>query len=159
MKSKIRSRWHRPNEKLMDNGRSNATITAPMGEIDISNLSKLTDDLSGYKPDESSQTRPKKHAENRRNEGKDGRNRRSKPRNKNREARGGKTDSPGEGERSKKSSNYSGKKPNKRKRNFQKQKSRSSDSTKNGNSQHHNRVSKKTEKNGGIKGFLGKLFG
>ena len=54
MKSRIRSRWHRANEKPLENDGS-PTPTAPFGEIDPSNNATLTDDLSNYKPSENSQ--------------------------------------------------------------------------------------------------------
>jgi hypothetical protein len=51
MKSRIRSRWHRPNEKPLENA-SSSTPAAPMGEINAANPISLTDDLSNYKPSE-----------------------------------------------------------------------------------------------------------
>ena len=55
MKSRIRSRWHRADEKPLENDGS-PTPTAPFGEIDPSNNATLTDDLSNYKPSENSQS-------------------------------------------------------------------------------------------------------
>ena len=51
MKSRIRSRWHRPNEKPLENA-SSSTPAAPMGEINAASPISLTDDLSNYKPSE-----------------------------------------------------------------------------------------------------------
>ena len=48
MKSRIRSRWHRPNEKPLENDALPALV-APMGEIDP-NASALTDDLAITNP-------------------------------------------------------------------------------------------------------------
>ena len=84
MKSRIRSRWHRPNEKPLENERS-STPAAPMGEIDAANPVSLTDDLSNFKPSENA-GRPHSRNEDRGNRSDDRRGGR-KPREDNRQPR------------------------------------------------------------------------
>jgi hypothetical protein len=45
MKSKLRSRWYRPNEKPLESSSGNQKNNEPFGEIDTSGL-KIEDDLS-----------------------------------------------------------------------------------------------------------------
>ena len=59
MKSRIRSRWHRANEKPLEKNGSTVEV-APVGEIDPNHLANLTDDLSNFKPAQSSDERPKR---------------------------------------------------------------------------------------------------
>ena len=161
MKSRIRSRWHRPNEKPLENDASPAPI-APIGEIDSSNPSALTDDLSNYKPDRKvgSKHRDSLHSNDRRNDkGKSG-NRRPKPRNNNRRGESQREKQiDGEGE-AKKTSNHPKRRP--RKRNNNNHKKGSETSAKNKAKRSSNPTSpanKASQKGTGIKGFLGKLFG
>ena len=57
MKSRIRSRWHKPNEKPLENDSSPAP-QAPIGEINPADVSFLSDDLSNYKPSSSKPVEP-----------------------------------------------------------------------------------------------------
>ena len=53
MKSKIRSRWYRANEKPLESNSSGASAEAPFGEIDPTKGKALEDDLSKAKPPQS----------------------------------------------------------------------------------------------------------
>ena len=48
MKSRLRSRWYRPNEKPLESPSENQKSTEPFGELQSSD-SKLVDDLSKIK--------------------------------------------------------------------------------------------------------------
>jgi DNA repair exonuclease SbcCD nuclease subunit len=50
MKSRIRSRWYRANEKPLESSQETSTQQAPFGEIDLSQQDSLKDDLSNAKP-------------------------------------------------------------------------------------------------------------
>ena len=82
MKSRIRFRWHRPNEKPLENGGTPATLAAPVGQIDPSDSSALKDDLSNFKPEQTSAKQPRKqeHRKGPRNDREKSGNRRRPPR-------------------------------------------------------------------------------
>lgn len=50
MKSRIRSRWYRANEKPLESSQETSTQQAPFGEIDLSQQDSIKDDLSNVKP-------------------------------------------------------------------------------------------------------------
>ncbi len=160
MKSRIRSRWHRPNEKPLENDALPAPVS-PMGEIDSSNPSVLTDDLSHYKPDEKvgHRQRNSEHANDRRN-GRRNDHRRSKSRNNNRRDHSSREKQTAVEGDAKKSSSHPKRKPRKRNNNHHK---KGSDSTlKNTGTRSSNSskpANKPTQQATGLKGFLGKLFG
>ena len=119
MKSRIRSRWHRPNEKPLENGGTPTALAAPVGEIDPSDSSKLKDDLSNFKPEEASANQPRKqeHRKGPRNDREKSGNRRRPPRNPKRNQHSDQDhQSEKEGE-SKGSRNHSKRRPRKRKQN------------------------------------------
>ena len=49
MKSRLRSRWHRPNEKPLESSTTNKKDSAPMGEVENTGQG-FEDDLSSKKP-------------------------------------------------------------------------------------------------------------
>ena len=50
MKSRIRSRWYRSNEKPLESSPSESSTSSPLGEISLSEETPFKDDLSGAKP-------------------------------------------------------------------------------------------------------------
>ena len=121
MKSRIRSRWHRADEKPLENDGS-PTPSTPFGEIDPSNNATLTDDLSNYKPSENSQSsRPHQKQSSNMDERRGNRNRGDNRRPRQRrdrkdDARGGETQS-SDNNHSGKNRNPKNRKPRKRKGN------------------------------------------
>ena len=162
MKSKIRSRWHRPNEKPLENDGSRAPTAAPVGEIDPSSVSVLTDDLSNFKPDPNAANKPRssESPHGRRNDrGKPG-NRRSQPRNEERNTPSNRENQPAREDRSKSSSDHPNKRHGKRRHNPGKSNSENSNHSRKQAPKHSGKSpAKAPQKAGGIKGFLGKLFG
>ena len=57
MKSKIRSRWYRSNEKPLESNSSTPSTQAPFGEINLSEDQILSDDLSNASPPKASERR------------------------------------------------------------------------------------------------------
>ena len=175
MKSRIRSRWHRPNEKPLENA-SSSTPAAPMGEIDATNSVSLTDDLSNFKPSENA-GRPHSRNEDRGNRSDDRRGgrkprednrqpRQRRDRGENRQPRDNKSPENSEPNKSQKSKNQKPRrKPGGPRNNDQSSKTRSENSkhSKNksgGPRKSHSRAPAKTPvKATGLKGFLGKIFG
>ena len=91
MKSKLRSRWYRPNEKPLETTSEIKKSTEPFGEIETTG-EKLVDDLSKAKPspqnrNENQGNRRGKNnfKSNNPNEKRSGRNRTGKPKNSSRE--------------------------------------------------------------------------
>ena len=161
MKSRIRSRWHRPNEKPLENDALPALV-APMGEIDPSNASALTDDLSHYKPDDKVglKQRNSEHPNDRRNDKRKQGHRRSKSRNYKRNDHSSRENQTAEEGEAKKSSNHPKRRPRKRNNNHHKRGSNSSvKNTGKRSSNSTNPANKPTQNATGLKGFLGKLFG
>ena len=163
MKSRIRSRWHRANEKPLENGSSSTPQTAPMGEISPSNSAILTDDLSQYKPSEnSSHLRAQNdHREGRKNNRNDGRkrndNRRpgdNRPRKDNRHEKEDKSSNRNDSQKShKRKSSKPRRNPSSKNRNGESSNSGSKSENRKKTSNHEK------AKPSGLKGFLGKLFG
>ena len=163
MKSRIRSRWHRPNEKPLENNGSASPTTAPIGEIDAQTLTSLTDDLSDYKPSahtrEHSHSRGENDSSGRISERQKSRNHRSRERNdRNNPRQNRENSSDKDGER-KGSSNHPSKKPRRRRPNGDKPATANSRKPHNKNSSSRPKQESKPKKEGGLKGFLGKLFG
>ena len=163
MKSRIRSRWHRPNEKPLENNGSASPASAPIGEIDAQNLTSLTDDLSGYKPSphtkEHSRSRDENDSSGRRNERSRSRNPRSRGRNDRNKPRQNRENTSERGGESKEATNHPNRKPRRRKSNGDKHNSDRSRKPHNKNSSSRPKQESKPKKEGGLKGFLGKLFG
>jgi len=163
MKSRIRSRWHRPNEKPLENHGSASPVTAPMGEIDSQNLTSLTDDLSDYKPSsntkEHSRSRDDNDSSGRRSERSRSRPPRSRGRNDRNKPRQNRENSSDKGGESKEASKHPNRKSRRRKPNGDKQDSDRSRKPHNKNSSSRPKQESKPKKEGGLKGFLGKLFG
>ena len=161
MKSRIRSRWHRPNEKPLENGGTPAVLAAPVGEIDPLDSSKLRDDLSNFKPEHASANQPRKqeHRKGPRNDREKSGNRPRPPRNSKRNQHADQDhQSEKEGE-SNSSRNHSKRRPRKRKQNSEYGTNKHPQNAKK-SPQSSARKSPKTEpKSSGLKGFLGKLFG
>ena len=168
MKSRIRSRWHRANEKPLENDGS-PTPTAPFGEIDPSNNATLTDDLSNYKPSENSQSsRPHQKQSSNMDER---RGNRSRGDNRKPRQRRDRKDDTRDGETQSSDNNHSGKnrnpknrKPRKRKGNENRDRSPRGDQEKSRNHKNKNRrpnkpADKESSKPSGLKGFISKLFG
>ena len=171
MKSRIRSRWHRANEKPLEAQTSTTANSAPMGEFVPSKDLPLVDDLSNAKPPASS---PKK------DEGKqrfDSRNRRSsgdKLKGQRNHHRGRNRDSES-GEKQDSQNRKNHKRRNPRSRNGDHKGSRNQDekngqrskdhSKKNvhGRSSQNNRnrkaSDKQPEKKSGLGAFISKIFG
>jgi hypothetical protein len=161
MKSRIRSRWHRPNEKPLENGGTPTALAAPVGEIDPSDSSKLKDDLSNFKPEEASANQPRKqehrmvHTNDREKSG----NRRRPPRNPKRNQHSDQDhQSEKEGE-SKGSRNHSKRRPRKRKQNAEHGTDKHPQNAKKSHKSSARKSPKSEPKPSGLKGFLGKLFG
>lgn len=160
MKSRIRSRWHRANEKPLEKDGS-VSQSAPIGEIDPSQLSSFTDDLSNFQPVENFSDRPKSP-----DHGNDRRRGRSRSSNRNQNAnhkdRKPRSNPDSQNERQKDTENISKeqkRRPRKRRYN---QDRKSSGSTKHSNTSSKNSFisdKKSSQKSSGLKGFLGKLFG
>ena len=160
MKSKIRSRWHRANEKPLENDGTPAP-TAPMGEINPASLSVLTDDLSNVKPPKNNGDRSRNHEprNGRRNDrGKQG-NRRSQPKNNRNPNQSEKSNESLKEDDSKKPYNQSKRRARKRRQHQGKQASENSKQTKTQNNKPHKSAQSTDKKATGLKGFLGKLFG
>ena len=160
MKSRIRSRWHRANEKPLEKNGSTVEV-APVGEIDPNHLANLTDDLSNFKPAQSSDERPKRtergndHRKGRSKSGK----RRPDDRHSERKSRSNEGNQTEQERDSAKASENHKRRPRKRRNHQGKQTSgHSKNSNKKGQSS--SKPDKKTsDKASGLKGFLGKLFG
>jgi len=165
MKSRIRSRWHRANEKPLENNSASSTI-APMGEITEPRSLTFTDDLSHYKPSDQKEISSSKKGgqyDRTRNQGT------AKSHNKNRNPRSKKHHAKEEFEkndRSGESQSYQKRKKHKPRR---KSGQRDNQRSPKGDSNHSKGQNKKSysskksaehkPKASGIKGFLGKIFG
>lgn len=171
MKSRIRSRWHRPNENPLEN-KGSPTATAPVGEIDSVDPTSLTDDLSNYKPSENSRNN---HSRNdncgdRRQGQRGGRrpredNRRPRPNRDKSEGRTHRDEKPSEKGESSKPQNRKNYKPRRKqgasRKNDHSSKQRSDNSrhSKNKPGEQRKSSAKQPTKATGLKGFLGKIFG
>jgi hypothetical protein len=161
MKSRIRSRWHRPNEKPLENGGTPATLAAPVGQIDPSDSSALKDDLSNFKPEQTSAKQPRKqeHRKGPRNDREKSGNRRRPPRDHQRNKHtdlGNQSEKEGE---SKRSGNHSKRRPRKRKQNSEHGSDKNPQQAKKSSQSTARKSQKSASKPSGLKGFLGKLFG
>ena len=159
MKSRIRSRWHRPNEKTLGENGSPKTSES-IGEIDVSSTPLLTDDLSNFKPTEKSNYRQggndkKEHSQK---ESSEARNRRPRRRKKSNE-RLHRSDSSDENNHVENSSNQKNKRPRRRKKNRKNTNSNNPNYSKADGEATHQSSDRKASKASGLKGFLGKLFG
>ncbi len=160
MKSRIRSRWHRANEKPLEKDGAPAP-TSPIGEINPASLSVLTDDLSNAKPPQNLDDHSKNHAprhDQRNNRGKPG-NRRSQPRNNKLSHHSNSENAPVKQDESKNSAHHSKSKPRRRRQNQGKQSSENSKQSRKQPNQANRQSNKPAAKATGLKGFLGKLFG
>ena len=169
MKSRIRSRWHRPNEKPLENSGSTAPA-APMGEIDTQNLSTLTDDLSNAKPspntrehsrgrnDQGGRRDDRPKSRNPRSRGRNDRNDRNDRNNRNnpRKNRDGHKEKDGD---AKGSSSQGDRRHKKRRHNQEKQPDAHSKKPHHKNSSSRPKQENSPKKQSGLKGFLGKIFG
>ena len=160
MKSRIRSRWHRANEKPLEKNGSSLQV-APVGEIDPNHLANLTDDLSNFKPAHSSDERPKRterghdHRKGRSRSGK----RRPDARHNERKSRSNEGNQPEQESDSAKASENHKRRPRKR-RNHQGKQTSGPSKNSNKRAQSSSKSDKKpSKKASGLKGFLGKLFG
>ncbi len=175
MKSRIRSRWHRPNEKPLENDSSPAP-KAPVGEINPSNISTLSDDLSNYSPrsrtEGESVASPRK-GENgfQRREGR-GDDRQNRRKNRRPARRNEQKSRNFDGDSRPDDRNESNGTEEQKNRRSPKRKGRSGNPSRSprktsenmGNSKKNKRSKdkpseRKTDKPSGLKGFLGKIFG
>jgi hypothetical protein len=161
MKSRIRSRWHRPNEKPLENGGTPAALAAPVGEIDPSNSSVLKDDLSNFKPDQSTANEPRKqeHRKGPRNDREKSGNRRRPPRNHHRNKHSEQDNQSDKEGELKGSRNHSKRRPRKRKQNSEHGSDKNQQQAKKSSKSSARKPQKSAPKSSGLKGFLGKLFG
>ena len=160
MKSRLRSRWYRSNEKPLESPSENKKSTEPFGEIQ-STESKLVDDLSKIKAPPKRETRNySNNNDNSNNRGKQSRpNHHKKPRERNdtnsndseNRSNSRKDFSSNKGPRSD-DQNY---KPRRRRKKSYPDDRKKSKSPKNRNTQ----VEKNSPKKSGISGFLSKIFG
>jgi hypothetical protein len=161
MKSRIRSRWHRPNEKPLENGGTPAALAAPVGEIDPSNSSVLKDDLSNFKPDQSTANEPRKqeHRKGPRNDREKSGNRRRPPRNHHRNKHSEQDNQSDKEGELKGSRNHSKRRPRKRKQNSEHGSDKNQQQAKKSSQSSARKTQKSAPKPSVLKGFLGKLFG
>ena len=172
MKSKLRSRWYRPNEKPLESHSKSTKNTEPFGEIQTT-TNKLVDDLSNAKP--IPQSRNENQGNRRSKSDFKPKNRNQKRTNKNHQ--GGTKNSNGEfrknetqdrnTESTKTQSDRSNNRGSKNRNNDLNQKSRSRKNiSRSGQVDHHkkrkvksNQSSQATKKKTGLVGFIAKLFG
>lgn len=160
MKSRLRSRWYRSNEKPLESPSENKKSTEPFGEIQISD-SKLVDDLSKVKAPPKRETR--NHSINNNNSSNRGNKSRPKHQKKPRERNDTNSNDSENKNKSKKeySSNKRSKsddqshKPRRRRKKSYPDDRKKSKSPNNRNTQ----VEKNSPKKSGISGFLSKIFG
>jgi len=159
MKSRLRSRWYRPNEKPLESPGGNNKNAEPFGEIQ-SKDSKLVDDLSKVKVPQSRETRNySKNSDDTRGSShksrpkhqKKTRDRNDKHSNNSENRNNSKKDFSNKSHRSD-DPNY---KPRRRRKKSYSEDSKRDRSPKNKNSQ----AEKKSPKKSGISGFLSKIFG
>ncbi|MFL2735837.1 MAG: hypothetical protein ACJ0E8_02550 [Gammaproteobacteria bacterium] len=160
MKSKLRSRWYRPNEKPLESNSGNQKNTEPFGEIDTSGL-KIEDDLSKI----SIQVRQNSQNDSKRNNSQSENTKRTSPKNRSRRksehSKGpshasSKNDDKSEfSTETKDNSKNKDYKPRKKRRRKSYDPNKKNHSNKNGRKE----LSKKPEKKSGISGFLSKIFG
>jgi hypothetical protein len=160
MKSRIRSRWHKANEKPLEKNGSTVQV-APVGEIDPNHLANLTDDLSNFKPAQISDEKPKRtergndHRKGRSKSGK----RRPDDRHSERKSRSNEGNQTEQERDSAKASGNHKRRPRKR-RNLQGKQTSGHSKNSNKRAQSSSKSdTKPSEKASGLKGFLGKLFG
>ncbi len=188
MKSKIRSRWYRSNEKPLESNASSSSAgtQTPFGEIDLSDANSLTDDLSNATPPKRSDgnERPPRDKNERRS--KDGHGRQPRENRNDREKKDPRKQPRGKGDgrphRNEKTrvekrnhkdvervstSNKNhrddeedlGPKKKSRNRNRNKRRERTNEANPRKNRRPDNGIKKKIPEKKGISGFLSKLFG
>ena len=172
MKSRLRSRWYRPNEKPLETASKSQKNKEPFGEISSIN-EKLVDDLSNAKPPSRSEssrqsTRSAKSGYNESSDNRNSRSRSHKPKNPNRDSKRheGNTENKGTGN----SNNDRSPQKNHQKRsdsssvNKKPRRRNNKNRTENKNNERGDRSYFKTEeksapKKSGLSGFISKLFG
>ena len=171
MKSKLRSRWYRPNEKPLETTSEDKKNTEPFGEIENTG-EKLVDDLSKAKPNPQNRNEnqgnrrgQKNFKSNNPNEKRSGRNRTGKPKNSSREPHRSEGQSRNQESKNsqndrdkdkRKNSNSSNPKPRRKRKNkphSEYKPHQTKDSTK--SKKNNDEIKKKT----GLGGFISKLFG
>jgi hypothetical protein len=160
MKSRLRSRWYRPNEKPLESPSENKKSTEPFGEIQSTD-SKLVDDLSKV------QAPPKRETRNYSNNNDNSNNRGNKSRPKHRKKpreRNDKISNDSENRNNGKKENSSGQRPKSDDQNYKprrrRKKSYPDDRKKSKSPDNRNtQVEKNSPKKSGISGFLSKIFG
>jgi len=171
MKSRIRSRWHRANEKPLEAQTSSQSNSAPMGEFVPSKDLPLVDDLSNAKPPASSpkndEGKQRFDSRNRRGSGDNPKGQRNHHRGRNRDSESGEKqdsqDRKSHKRRNPRSRNGDPKgNRNRNEKNGQRSKDHSKQSV-HGRSSQNNRKpkasDKQPEKKSGLGAFISKIFG